>query len=340
MIKLKRNIENLSTYPIVQAPMAGGIVSDDFIAQVANFGILASLASGYLTLEELGKSIEQIKQKTKNPFQVNLFVDYQDYSTTKVVKPKKIIEIEKKLGIYEGDEVFIPNLPSLAETLKLLIEKQVSIISTTFGLLNATDLDLVKSKNIFLINTLNSLEEAHIALSEQKPNAIVIQTENAGGHKGGFLDKGYSQIDDFIELKKAYPDVVFIISGGIVDKQDINRVLSLGFDMAQIGTGFLMTKESSVSQDYKNTLLKTKNLNQIKSTMSITGKLARGIKNQLTDIYFAEAVAYPHLHYATKNIRNFAKKNALSDYQSLWAGSGAVKINTIPSLLNYMNSLV
>lgn len=333
-------MKKISTYPIVQAPMAGGIVSADFIAKVADFGMLASLASGYLTLDALDKSITQIKQKTNKAFQVNVFVDYKDYSNTKIIKPKEIIEIEKKLGIYETSEVLIPELPSVRETLELLIEKEVKIISTTFGLLNEEDLELVKRNKIFLISTVNSFDEAQIALDNQNSNAIVLQTSSAGGHKGGFLYKGYTPIKEFIKIKKSYPNSIFVASGGIVNKQDISEVLSLGFDMVQIGTGFLMTEESSVSKSYKDALLNAKTSDEIKATKSITGKLARGVKNTLTDLEFEEAVFYPQLHYATKDIRNFAKKNDLTQYQSLWSGLGATKINTIPTLSDYMKSLV
>ncbi|MEC4728567.1 hypothetical protein HWQ46_23880 [Shewanella sp. D64] len=54
----------------------------------------------------------------------------------------------------------------------------------------------------------------------------------------------------------------------------------------------------------------------------------------------SESPIYPLQHYATKAIREHAKRHDLPQYQSLWAGSGAVNITSLPQLEDYMFSLV
>src|SRR5688572_12472117 len=61
-------------YPIIQAPMAGGVTTPELIAAVSNAGGLGMLGAGYMSPEEIQKNIQEIKQLTKNPFGVNLFI--------------------------------------------------------------------------------------------------------------------------------------------------------------------------------------------------------------------------------------------------------------------------
>jgi len=327
-------------YPIIQAPMAGEITDSDFISEVSNFGMLGSLASGYLSLEELENCIIKIKKKTTKPFLVNIFVDYTDYRQLNVPKPAELIQIEKELGIYDSDFFDIPHATKVEEIIDVVIKHNIKAVSTTFGLLHKQDIEKLKNNNIFLITTVNSVKEAKIAIVEQKADAIIFQTIKAGGHKGGFLDDKYSDSLSISKLKEQYPNIVFIKTGEIVDKSDIQETLDQGYDGVQIGTGFLMTKESIILQTYKDALLEVTNEDQTIITDNITGKKARGVRNKLSELKLEKKLPFPALHYATKNIRDFAKKNQLAQYQSLWTGTTAAKIKSIPGLQSYMESLI
>ena len=61
-------------YPIIQAPMAGGITTAKLVAEVASSGGLGSIGAGYMTPEELREQIQEVKQLTTHFFNVNLFV--------------------------------------------------------------------------------------------------------------------------------------------------------------------------------------------------------------------------------------------------------------------------
>lgn len=60
--------------PIIQAPMAGGIVTPKMIAEVCRCGGLGSLPLGYLTLEEARQAIKKTKFLTNGIFSVNVFI--------------------------------------------------------------------------------------------------------------------------------------------------------------------------------------------------------------------------------------------------------------------------
>ncbi len=335
-----QQINKLSNYPIIQAPMAGGVISPNFVSQISNFGMLGSIPSGYLSLEQLENFIIEVKAKTPNPFQVNIFVDYQQHHQPNIQKPKELIEIEKKLGIYNSDFFDIPSVTKVNEILELILKHKIKIISTTFGRLQQQDIQKLKNNDVFIMNTVNCVKEAEIAIFEQKTDSVIFQSIEAGGHKGGFLDGPYSDSTSIIKLKEQCPDVFFVKSGGIVNKTDIQEALSQGYDSVQIGTGFLMTVESMATELYKNILLEVKNSDQTIITDSITGKKARGVRNKLSTLKIENKLPYPLLHYATKNIRDFAKQRGAREYQSFWAGTSAAKIESVPSLQDYMVSLI
>ena len=327
-------------HPIIQAPMAGSIINPDFVAQVSNFGMLGSIPSGYLSLEQLENFIIEVKNRTSHPFQVNMFVDYCDHHQLNIPKPQELLVIEKKLGIYESDYCTMPQTPAVSDIVALAIEYKVPIVSTIFGILEVHDLKKLQDNDVFLMVTVNCVEEAEIAISQLNVNAIIFQNAHAGGHKGGFLDKPYSTAKSMMRLKEKHPHMYFIKSGGIVNKRDIQEALHRGYDGVQIGTGFLMTKESTATELYKNMLLETTREDQIVTTENITGKKARGVRNSLTELEMEERLPYPLLHYATKKIRDFAKKNDRAEYQSFWTGTGVVNIGSVMSLNDYMTSLV
>ena len=61
-------------YPIIQAPMSGGISTPELAAAVSNVGGLGFLAAGYKTTEEVKQEIEAVRKLTTKDFGVNTFV--------------------------------------------------------------------------------------------------------------------------------------------------------------------------------------------------------------------------------------------------------------------------
>ncbi|BAV94584.1 NAD(P)H-dependent flavin oxidoreductase [Ichthyobacterium seriolicida] len=328
-------------YPIIQAPMAGGIISPEVVSKVSNFGMLGSIPSGYLTIDDIEKFIVEVKSKTSHSFQVNVFADYNEYNLLNLKKPEEIISIEREIGMYESDFFDIPSQSKVSEIVQLTIDHKVRILSTTFGIFNSDDIEKLKRAGVRIMTTINNLEELKIAVSDGGSDVIVFQNSDAGGHVGGFISE--SSHSDFLSvdnLKREYPSIYIIKSGGVIDKSGVKSALNDSYDGVQIGTGFLMTQESTANDLYKNVLVETKNQDDIIFTSSITGKMAKGIKNKLSSLEIKGKVEYPFLHYATKGIRNFAKGKSMREYQSFWTGKGAIEINEINSLEDFMSSLI
>lgn len=58
-------MKNICDYPIVQAPMAGGVSTPKLAAAVSNSGGLGFLAAGYKSARELEQEITEMHSLTK-----------------------------------------------------------------------------------------------------------------------------------------------------------------------------------------------------------------------------------------------------------------------------------
>jgi hypothetical protein len=84
------------------------------------------------------------------------------------------------------------------------LESGASVFSFTFGELPAAAVEAIKARNMFLIGTATTVEEA-LALEKSGVDAIVAQGSEAGGHRGTFLGEFVSGVVGSISLAHAVP---------------------------------------------------------------------------------------------------------------------------------------
>ncbi len=313
-------------YPIIQAPMAGGITSPELVAAVSNAGGLGSLAAGYMSPDEIRNAIINIRALTNKPFGVNLFIPEKPHTTKKQING--MIKILNKVckpfetRINQGTDGF-----SFEDQIIVLIEEKIPVFSFTFGLLEKKWLKKFKNNKTKIIGTATSVAEAKI-LERHGIDLIVAQGYEAGGHRGNFLG---NPNDSLIGNMALIPQIVdnvtipIIAAGGIMDARGILAATLLGVDAIQMGTAFITCKESGAHISYKKALLKAKHDNTI-LTRSFSGKLARGIKNkyiELMEPYQDKILDYPIQHHLTQPIRKMATKNGVTNFMSLWSGQAA-----------------
>lgn len=330
-------IKNLfhSKYPIVQAPMAGGITTPEFVAEVSNCGGIGSLGAAYMSPDDLRKAIHKIKQLTDKPFAVNLFApedNFVDYN--RQIKMCKILNLvcdELHVKIEPVDEIY--QLP-FAENFEIIIEESVPIFSFTFGIPDETFLKRCRKKNIAIVGTATNLEEGKL-LKDAQVDAIVAQGIEAGGHRGTFPNtKTPSQIGliSLIQQLVKQIDLPIIAAGGIGDHHGVKAALQLGALAVQIGTAFITTNESGAHSIYKKTLINTSFDNTI-LTKVFSGRLARGIRNKFIyemEKYREIILPFPIQNKLTKQLRIEASQQGDARFMSLWAGQSAHLCQSIP----------
>jgi len=323
-------------YPILQAPMAGGITTAALVAAVSNAGGLGSLGAGYMQPEALRQAIIDIRALTDKPFAVNLFVPEPiKEDAERIIQANELLApYREQLGVPESDPL-ARDLPNYVEQLGVLFEESVEIISFTFGVPGESELDTIKQLGITTIGTATHLLEA-ILLEESGLDMVVAQGIEAGGHRATFLgtsEQGMTGLTVLLPLLADHLNIPFAAAGGIMDARGIMAVLQLGAEAVQIGTAFLASPESGAHAAYKETLLHSTELTTL-LTRVFSGKPGRCLKNQFVmDLQQAEPFlpGYPMQNALTQDIRQFAAQHNKPEFMSMWAGQGCAMVRDLPA---------
>ncbi|QQZ09184.1 NAD(P)H-dependent flavin oxidoreductase [Heyndrickxia vini] len=312
-------------YPIIQAPMAGGITTPELVAAVSNAGGIGMIGAGYLNAEQTREIIREVKSLTSHTFGVNLFVPEEN-----VANEVEILKMNKHLQKYR-EELNLPiagqtigNKNVFEEQINIIIEECVPICTFTFGLPPEPIVKQLKEAKIFLMGTATTVKEAQFG-EKAGMDAIVVQGSEAGGHRGTFLEKPESSMIGLISLIPQVVDQVnipVIAAGGIMDERGIMAARSLGAQGVQMGTAFLTCKESGAHSLHKAAILEASEEEMV-ITASFSGKNARGINNRFIEemsVYEGDIPSYPIQNSLTKDIRKAAGEQNNPNFMSLWSG--------------------
>lgn len=316
-----------SSNPIIQAPLAGGGDTPDLVSAVSNAGGLGFIGAAYLTPEQIQSSAAAVRARTSRPFGINLFAPLPVSGSPRI--PKSMIA---RLGPYFA-ELGIPaptSAPSSTtrfdEQLSASLETGASCFSFTFGLLSSDVVAKIKAREMFLIGTATTVEEA-VQLEKLGANAIVTQGSEAGGHRGTFATNFAQGMIGTMALVPQVANAVrvpVIASGGIMDGRGIVAALALGAQAVQMGTAFLTCEEAGVPDVYKAAILKARE-DQTRITRAFSGRPARGIVNRfMTEMeqYEDSVPDFPIQNSLTRPLRTAAAKQGHAELLSLWAGQG------------------
>ncbi|MCY8185655.1 nitronate monooxygenase, partial [Bacillus inaquosorum] len=121
------------TKPVIQAPMAGGLVTPGLAAAVSNEGALGSLASGYLSPAMLEKQIIEMQQLTDRVFQVNVFVpESRKEPDEDMIKTwKNRIPFAEQAPPFSSEE---EEWKDFHEKINIILKHNVKACSFTFGI--------------------------------------------------------------------------------------------------------------------------------------------------------------------------------------------------------------
>ena len=331
-------------YPIIQAPMAGGVTTPGLVAAVSNAGGLGMVGAGYIEPGQLKRQIREIKRLTDRPFGVNLFIpsDFYISKTDFNLAFNRLQRVRDELNIKEE----VPVLPDskaedvrFSQLLDVVIGEKVPVCSFTFGIPPKEVISKLKSEGIILVGTATSTNEA--VINEAAGMDIVVgQGSEAGGHRGTFSEDGGDHLIGTMSLIPQLTDRVsipVIAAGGIMNGKGVIASLCLGAKGVQMGTAFLTCKESGAHEVYKEAILKAVDTDTV-LTRAFSGKWARGIKNQFIKDIDENQVPipdYPVQNILTTQIRKAAASVNDSRFMSLWSGQspGLAKDQTVKELI-------
>lgn len=317
------------TFPIIQAPLAGGGDTPALVAAVCNAGGLGFIGAAYLTPEQIGDAAREVRTRTSKPFGINLFAPLPAPDLPSDPQPalERVAPFFAELGL---PPPVVPARPrdSFNEQLAAALESGAAVFSFTLGILPMSVIDAIKARGMFLIGTATAVEEA-IALENVRVDAIVTQGSEAGGHRATFGADFDSGMIGTISLVPQVVDAVtvpVIASGGIMDGRGITAALALGASAVQMGTAFLTCDEAGIPEVYKEAILMARE-HETRLTRAFSGRPARGIVNrfmkefELSDVSGA-VLPFPLQNDLTRPLRSAAAKQGRAEFLSLWAGQG------------------
>ncbi len=315
--------------PIVQAPMAGANGSDMVIA-VSEAGGLGSLPCAMLDAEKAGAEIGIIRQRTAKPFNVNFFChtppDADADAQTRWLE--HLAPYYSELGLTQPESVGgVARAPFDEAMCQLMEEHKPAVVSFHFGLPSKEHFKRVKGAGCRAIASATTVEEA-VWLEKEGCDAIIAQGSEAGGHRGMFLsDKISTQIGTFALVPQIVDAVSIpvIAAGGIADGRGIAAAFALGASGVQIGTAYLSTPESTITDLHRAELTDPRS-DATALTNVFSGRPARGMMNRImreigpmSDL----APAFPTAGGALGPLKAKAEEKGDHAFSSLWSGQGA-----------------
>jgi len=209
-----------------------------------------------------------------------------------------------------------------------IVEKtQPEVISFHFGLPEKSLLKRVKAAGCKVLSSATTAREARW-LDDHGCDAIIAQGYEAGGHRGMFLTENVATQAGTMALVPQVVDAVsvpVIAAGGIADGRGIAAAFALGASGVQIGTGYLFTPESLVTDTHRSALKGAKD-DHTALTNLFSGRPARGIMNRvMREIgpISDTPTAFPTAGAALAPLKVAAEANGNTDFTSLWSGQAA-----------------
>jgi len=269
-------------YALVQAPMAN-VQPPALAAVVSNAGGLGTIAGATLSADALRAAIREVRAATPEPFGVNVFAP--------------------------------PHLRD--DVLAVVLEERPAVFSFTFGPVDPAPL---RAAGIVVLGTATTAAEAR-ALDV---DVVVAQGAEAGGHRGTFLgsfEEALVPVDELVADVVAAVDVPVVAAGGIMDGDDIARLLALGAQGVQLGTAFLFTPECETPREWLEALRTRETV----VTPAYTGRHARAARTPFLEELMAGPAPLP---YPQQRAAVVARPDAERFYLG---GTGAARARELPA---------
>lgn len=278
---LKRGSEFLGVeYPIICGAMTW-VSEPKLVSAVANAGAFACLAGGNAPTDILRSQIEEVKQRTKNNFAVNLIT----------IAPSYHAHLEMMKDVKAPFIVFAGSFPK---------EKEIEAAKAT-------------GAKVMCFASTESIAERMIRFGA---DAIILEGSEAGGHIGHVATTVLVQQ----VLYKFCDQIPIFVAGGIGTGKMMAHMLLMGAAGVQLGTRFVMTEESNVHPKFKEAFIRA-NARDAISTPQYDSKLpvvaVRALRNRGT----AEFGSLQLRLLKELEAGNIHRQEAQEEVEKFWIGA-------------------
>jgi len=198
-------------YPIIMAPMF--LVSNvDMVVEATKAGITGCIpALNWRNESDLRKGLEELKRRTQGSWGINLIVNKSNIKLDYQIKACMDIQ----------PDYLITSLGNPSKVIGQAHEQGIKVFC------DVTDLGYAEK------------------VVKAGCDGLIAVNAEAGGHRGmiSFKELIPSLVKEF--------EVPVISAGGVGDRKSLDEKLALGAEAVSIGSPFIATAESPVSQEYK-----------------------------------------------------------------------------------------
>ena len=183
--------------------------------------------------------------------------------------------------------------PFADDVAKVVVEEGIKVVTTGAGN-PGKYMEMWKNAGIKVIPVVASVALARM-MEKGGADAVVAEGTESGGHIGDQTTMSLvPQVADAVSIP-------VIAAGGIADGRGIAAAFMLGAEAVQMGTRFVVAKESIVHQNYKDRSIKAKDIDSAVTGRS-HGHPIRSLRNQMTREYLKmeqEGRPFEELEYLT-----------------------------------------
>lgn len=163
--------------------------------------------------------------------------------------------------------------PNAEEVIKLVCDEKVKVVTTGAGS-PGKYMKVLKENGIKVIPVVASVALAK-RMEKLGADAVIAEGTESGGHVGELTTMALvPQVVDAVSIP-------VIAAGGIGDGRGFMAAFMLGAEGVQIGTRFLVAKECTVHENYKNKVIKSNDIDT-DVTGRCTGHPVRVLRNKLS----------------------------------------------------------
>lgn len=205
---------------------------------------------------------------------------------------EEIREVKKLTKKPFGVNVMLMS-PHADEVAKVVVEEGIKVVTTGAGI-PAKYMPMWKEAGVKVIPVVASVAQAKM-MEKAGADAVVAEGMESGGHIGETTTMALvPQVVDAVSIP-------VIAAGGIGDGRGVAAAFMLGAEAVQVGTRFVVAKESIVHANYKERVIKAKDIDSTVTGVS-HGHPVRCLRNKMTREYLKlekEGKTFEELEYLT-----------------------------------------
>lgn len=231
-------------------------------------------------------------------------------------------------------------LQQFPEVLSMSLRYNPRAIMLSFGDISPF-VGIIKNAGVPLICQVQTLEQA-IKVKEQGADIIVAQGTEAGGH-------GATEplLPLLLAVLNAVDDIPVVAAGGLVDGEDVYKVMSLGAQGALMGTRFYASEESAGTNEQKKRIVEASSEETVRTRVFDYARgynwpqpyTGRALKNAFYQKWHGQSDMFNKISTAEKEAYDKAARRNEFDIAGIFVGEGVGRIKEIISVEQIMKKV-